>query len=293
MRAINEHMKVAEVIRRWPATPEVFLDRGCPDMRGGFFGFMARLMSVKNAARMHGIPLEPLLDDLNRAAQAKPEDPAVMRTRRPAFPAERPPIVEKYGRLAAQYDATWPFYIEATTCETMRRLTLRTTDRLLDVGCGTGVLLQRLAVAYPHSRLVGIDLVPEMLAVARRRLPSNVELCEGWAERLPFDDRQFDLVVSCNTFHYFRRPRAALAEFRRVLRPGGRITITDWCDDYLACRLYDLYLRLFNRGHVKTYGGRDCIRVLEEAGFTVVRLDRYKINWWWGLMTAQAAKHGR
>lgn len=69
MDPITGDMKVADVIRRWPATTGVFLGRGCPDMRAGFFSVMARLMSVRNAARMHRLELQPLLDDLNRAAR--------------------------------------------------------------------------------------------------------------------------------------------------------------------------------------------------------------------------------
>ena len=69
MEDITGDMKVAELLRRCPATVEVFLGRGCPDMRRGFFSFMARLMSVRNAARIHKIDLEPLLADLNKVAQ--------------------------------------------------------------------------------------------------------------------------------------------------------------------------------------------------------------------------------
>lgn len=69
MDPITGDMKVAEVIRRWPATAPVFLGRGCPDMRAGFFSVMARLMSVRNAARMHRLELQPLLDELNRVAR--------------------------------------------------------------------------------------------------------------------------------------------------------------------------------------------------------------------------------
>lgn len=69
MEQITGDMKVAEVIRRCPATVEVFLGRGCPDMRRGFFKLMARLMSVRSAARMHKLELTPLLEDLNKAAR--------------------------------------------------------------------------------------------------------------------------------------------------------------------------------------------------------------------------------
>ena len=69
MENITGDMKVADVLRRCPETVDVFLCRGCPDMRGGFFSLMARLMSVRNAARIHKLDLESLLADLNRVAQ--------------------------------------------------------------------------------------------------------------------------------------------------------------------------------------------------------------------------------
>jgi hypothetical protein len=69
MEVITGDMKVAEVLRRCPETVDVFLGRGCPDMRRGFFNLMARLMSVRNAARMHKLELVPLLGELNKVAQ--------------------------------------------------------------------------------------------------------------------------------------------------------------------------------------------------------------------------------
>lgn len=136
--------------------------------------------------------------------------------------SERHPVVEEYERLAPHYDAKWSFYVEATTRETLARLALRPGERLLDVGCGTGALLHPLSQRYPEAQLSGVDPVPEMLAVARRRLPREVELRTGWAERLPFEPQRFDVVVSCNAFHYFREPVAALHEMGRVLAPGCR-----------------------------------------------------------------------
>jgi ubiquinone/menaquinone biosynthesis C-methylase UbiE len=201
------------------------------------------------------------------------------------------PLVEEYARLAPKYDEKWSFYVEATTRETMARLDLRPQHQVLDVGCGTGALLQRLSAIHPAAQLSGVDPVPEMLAVAHGRLSPDIELREGWAENLPFPAEQFDVVVSCNMFHYIRQPGAALREMGRVLRPGGQLVITDWCDDFLACRACNLYLRLFSRAHFKVYRERECVRLLKEAGYNVTDMDRYKISWLWGLMTIRVRKN--
>lgn len=199
-------------------------------------------------------------------------------------------MIAEYARLAPEYDTKWSFYVQATTRETLARLSLRPTERLLDVGCGTGALLCRLSRSHPAGLLSGVDPVPEMLAVARRRLPPEIELREGWAERLPFEDERFDVIVSCNMFHYIRQPDAALREMGRVLSPGGRLVVTDWCDDYLACRICGWYLRRFSRAHFKVYRERECLRLLQEAGHRELDIERYKISWLWGLMTARATK---
>ena len=161
---------------------------------------------------------------------------------------------------------------------------------MLDIGCGTGELLSRLAAKYPAASLAGLDPVPEMLAIAREKLSDRVELRLGWANELPWQDASFDVVVSCNMFHYITYPVAAIREMERVLRPGGHIVITDWCDDYLACRICNLYLRVTSRAHYKTYRQEECLTLLHETGHRDAQVERYKISWLWGLMTAQATK---
>jgi ubiquinone/menaquinone biosynthesis C-methylase UbiE len=204
--------------------------------------------------------------------------------------SNRNAALKEYGKLAPEYDRRWSFYIKATLRETLSRIKLQPGDSFLDVGCGTGALLDALAASVPNAKLSGADASPEMLEVARKRLGEGVVLRQSYADHLPFSDEAFDVIVSTSAFHYFRDPAGSLQEMARVLRPNGCIVITDWCDDYIACRLYDLWLRVFNRAHFRTYGREECRHLLEEAGFIAVRIDRYRISWLWGLMTGVGQK---
>ncbi|WOV91096.1 MAG: methyltransferase domain-containing protein [Candidatus Zeuxoniibacter abyssi] len=190
--------------------------------------------------------------------------------------------------MAERYDSRWSFYVEMTVRETAARLGLSGAERLLDVGCGTGELLRHLSAAHPAPLLSGIDPVAEMLSVARRKLGTAIDLREGWAENLPFDSQRFDVVVSCNMFHYILHPADSLGEMRRVLRSGGRLVITDWCGDFWTCRVCDWYLRFFRSAHINVYREQALVLLLEDSGYVIANLARYKISRLWGLMTVVA-----
>ena len=200
------------------------------------------------------------------------------------------PVTDEYSRLAERYDRRWSVYIRATVAETARRAAVCPGEAVLDVGCGTGALLRAILDGTPGVTIAGIDPCGEMLAVARKKLPGGSDLRESGAESLPFPDGSFDVVVSTSAFHYFRAPAAALAEMKRVLKPGGRIVITDWCHDYFTCRLCDFVLRRFNRAHFRTYRAAECRDLLAAAGFTATEVHPYRISWFWGLMTARAGR---
>jgi SAM-dependent methyltransferase len=101
-------------------------------------------------------------------------------------------------------------------------------DRALDVACGTGAVAQEMARRVrPGGGVTGLDLSPEMLEVARRKLP-EVNLEEGRAEALPFEDGAFDVVTCQFGLMFFDDRSKALREMRRVLRPGGRLVVAVW-----------------------------------------------------------------
>jgi ubiquinone/menaquinone biosynthesis C-methylase UbiE len=198
------------------------------------------------------------------------------------------PVREEYDRLATSYDGRWRRYVDATTQRTLRHVPLRPGARLLDLGCGTGALLRAVVSREPEVVVVGVDVSAGMLAVAHRRLAGAATLVRGDVTDLPFTDSAFDIVVSASSLHYWRRPDRALAEAARVLKSDGRLIVTDWCRDFLGCRMFGAVWRLVNRAHYRMYDTGQCAALLNSGGFQVETIERYKINWLWGLMTAAA-----
>lgn len=105
--------------------------------------------------------------------------------------------------------------------------------RVLDAGCGPGLLMQQLI--SDGAACSGFDASPAMLGLARRRLGEGADLREALlGQPLPYPDESFDAAVCALAIHYLPDPRAGLVELRRVVRPGGRVVVstqhpfTDW-----------------------------------------------------------------
>ena len=126
-------------------------------------------------------------------------------------------------------------------------------QRVLDVACGTGALT--LAVADrvgPDGSVVGLDVNPQMLVVARRK-PTAIEWLEGPAEALPLPDHDFDAVVSQFGLMFFDDRAGALREMMRVLRPGGRLAVAV-CDAVEKSPGYTAFAALLDRLFGTTIG---------------------------------------
>jgi len=105
---------------------------------------------------------------------------------------------------------------------------------VLDVGTGTGALLERLRTRYPDARMTGVDIALNMCLRASQKLGPACPIVNGTAEHLPFRSGTFDLVVSASVLQWVDDLSAALLEMRRVVRPGGEINLAFFCDGTLG-----------------------------------------------------------
>lgn len=172
----------------------------------------------------------------------------------------------RFGRWAEQYDdgiqgrVSRRFYRAVLTTE------IPAGCRVLDVGCGTGRLLSLLSAQGAVG--TGVEVAPEMVAVARRANP-QMDIREGTAEDLPFDDGAFDLVVTCLAYHHLDAPERFLVEAARVLVPGGRLVVAE---PQLGALRRPLNAWFCAHDHAERFTSAAEIRAdLERGGFAPVR----------------------
>jgi SAM-dependent methyltransferase len=148
-------------------------------------------------------------------------------------------------------------------------------EHALDVGTGAGTLAYALAPLVQD--VVGLDLVPELLAEAERDRPANVTFVQGDATALPFESETFDLVGSRRTFHHLGRPEKALAELARVTRRGGRVFVDDQVApaDPLAALELDRFERRRDPSYHRALPDGDFRDLFEANGLGLVRSERF------------------
>lgn len=197
-------------------------------------------------------------------------------------------------RMRAQWGSMAELYVEAIEPalaplhDAVLDLTGQVRDRdVLDLGCGTGVLSARLVLA--GARVSAVDLAPEMVEVARARLegvPARVAVMDAEALELP--DAGFDVVVACCSLMFCAEPGRALAEARRVLRPGGRLAAAVWghAEECQTARVAAAAAELFSGPRPEptphSLGDRDRLAaLLAGAGFGEVELTTRDVDLWY------------
>lgn len=195
----------------------------------------------------------------------------------------------QFDRWADSYDRSWlnelVFFPAVRACqEEIARWQATQSPgsfRLLDVGCGTGALITRIAAQAEAALAVGADYSPVMLRHAAAKIAASphgekLRTIQADAERLPFADASFDVVTCCNSFHHYPRQAEAVLGFRRVLRPGGLLILIDgFRDNVVGWVVFDVAVALIERHvhHARWWEVRDMLRA---AGFA--RVCQRKLN---------------
>ena len=154
---------------------------------------------------------------------------------------------DPFGLKRRQREA-WTTFTPAATFTTpvaahlVRFAGIRVGESVLDGGTGTGVVA--VTAARTGARVSALDLTPELLVEAQEngRLAGYPEIAwrQGDAEKLPYADASFDVVVSQFGHMFAPRPELAVAEMRRVLKPGGRVAFATWPPEHLVGRMFAL-----------------------------------------------------
>lgn len=174
------------------------------------------------------------------------------------------------------FDQRAPVYDEdrmhrAVASATADFISLDGVETVLDVATGTGLLLRAVHARDPGLRLVGVDISPGMLAVARTTLP-EADWIESDAAALPIGDASVDLVTCVTALHLISDLTGVFAEWRRVLRPGGHaVTATFLQRAGQAFLSAPTPERPYTRNHVPFASIETMTRTAEGFGFTLAR----------------------
>ncbi len=151
-------------------------------------------------------------------------------------------------------------------------------ERAIDVGCGAGALA--LALAPLLREVIGVDRVPELVELARKRAPGNVQFVEADATNLPFEDASFDLAGTLRTLHHVRRPELVVAELARVARPRGRVLVIDQLApiDPLDAYPIDRFERARDTSHTRLLPDVDLRGLFDANGLALLRSQQEEEN---------------
>lgn len=177
-----------------------------------------------------------------------------------------------YDAYAPRYDADTSYYERLMLGDGRSWACSQARGRVLEVAVGTG---RNLRFYPPGVQLTGVDLSRGMLALARARadaLGMPVDLVEGDAQALPFDDATFDTVICTLGLSSVPDHRCALREMHRVLRPGGHlVTLGHVAGSNRPIRAFQHLLeRLSARRGVRDTQSRRIVPAVVDAGFTLV-----------------------
>jgi len=145
-----------------------------------------------------------------------------------------------------------------------------TGNRIIDIGCGEGITLEKLVTLYPEKQITGIDSEPENIEICKS---TGLPVRYGTVFNLPFSDNTIDCALFFEVIEHLDEPEKALVEICRVLKPSGRLILIFPNDRmFMISRLLTGMIReaFYDAGHVKQWTPAKIRIALKAAGFSAV-----------------------
>lgn len=193
--------------------------------------------------------------------------------------AHQEDVIRQFTRQAQAFFAL-PAHSEQTSLEIMATLAgLRGQERVLDVGCGPGLVSCFLACRA--RSVVGVDLTEAMVARATAAAAAqgltHARFQTGNMAQLPFPDDAFDATVTRYTFHHLENAPIAFAEMVRVTAPGGRIVVADATPAEHQRERYDTFERARDPSHTRALSTCELLALGEARGLGIASLFRFRL----------------
>ena len=166
----------------------------------------------------------------------------------------------------------------------------RSFPRVLDVACGTGLLLKQLLAQVPGIEAYGLDASEDMLAQAQVALQDQphvhlerVQIGTGMASNLPYAQENFDLITCTNALHDMPEAVALLARLGKLLAPGGHLVVEDFTprEPCLFWAAFEWFLQRIEGNTVHAYTLKEALSLCEQAGLHVASEKVFVIDWFW------------
>jgi ubiquinone/menaquinone biosynthesis C-methylase UbiE len=204
------------------------------------------------------------------------------------------------GKRAQHYNTRWHKFNARTLAETLAMIDIQALHsiqeqhgrlpRVLDVACGTGLLLKQLLARVPGMEVYGLDASADMLAQAKTALQNQphvhlelMQISSGLASNLSYAQESFDLVTCTNALHDMPEAAALLAGLGKLLEPGGQLVLEDFAprQPRLIWAAFEWFLQQIEGNKVHAYTLKEAHSLCDQVGLHVTNEKEFIIDWLW------------
>lgn len=145
-------------------------------------------------------------------------------------------------------------------------------NNCLDIGCASGYMLSQIAQVYPHAQYHGIDVYDEAIDFAKKNYP-DINFQVAFAERLPFKENTFDLIIFYETIEHVENPFLSLKESKRILKKDGKLILAMDSGNWLFKSVWmiweNTYGKVWQGAHLNPFHHNSLEKFIKKAGLKI------------------------